>query len=326
MSHVTNSSWLFLLPQLPPQPSSLRVRVWRRLQQIGAVAMKNAAYALPDIPSALEDFTWLRQEIIDAGGGALLLRAQGLEMADEEMEQLFRDERAADYQKLADEILALTGTLQQAQELDPAEIAAGERALHQFEQRLEAIRGIDYFPGPGSATAAEALATVRAALDFWKGRGTEPAVVVAAPVASGQLWVTRAGVYVDRVACAWIIRRFVDPDARFQFVRPGEAVPPAAIPFDMAGVEFGHHASFCSAETLAQRFRPADAALQAVTELVHDLDLKDAAHGRPEAAGLKRLLDGICAIAADDAERLRLAAPIFDALYHGFSSPRVDER
>src|SRR3954471_15450486 len=97
MSHEDGRSWLLLLPQLPPQPSSLRVRVWRRLQQIGAVAVKNAAYALPDTDAANEDFTWLRQEIVDAGGGALLLRAHGLGTADGEIERLFRVERDADY-------------------------------------------------------------------------------------------------------------------------------------------------------------------------------------------------------------------------------------
>src|SRR5436309_11674852 len=101
MSHENERSWLLLLPQLLPQPSSLRVRVWRRFQQIGAVALKNAAYALPDTEATREDFTWLRQEIVDAGGGALLLRARAVGMSDAEIEQLFRDERGADYSKLS---------------------------------------------------------------------------------------------------------------------------------------------------------------------------------------------------------------------------------
>src|SRR5215212_4289197 len=104
MSQVPGPRWLLLLPQLPPHPSSLRVRVWRRLQQIGAVAVKNAAYALPNTEEALEDFTWLRQEIVDSGGGALLLLADGLGEADSEIEQRFREERGGDYRRLAEEI------------------------------------------------------------------------------------------------------------------------------------------------------------------------------------------------------------------------------
>src|SRR5689334_1902004 len=135
MLHTPVQTWLILLPQLPPQPSSLRVRVWRRLQQLGAVALRNAAYVLPDTDAALEDFTWLRQEIVDSGGNALILRAQELEITAGEVKQLFRDEREADYRKLAEEVRDLTGTLQQ--ELDPEEIQAAERSLRQFTQRCE---------------------------------------------------------------------------------------------------------------------------------------------------------------------------------------------
>src|SRR5437588_584020 len=131
MSQETVSAWLLLLPQLPPQPSSLRVRVWRRLQQIGAVAIKNAAYALLDTETALEDLTWLRQEIVDAGGGALLLRARGLGTADAEIEQLFRDERDQDYRKLAEEVALFTDGLRHDKHLGPDELLGAERTLRQ---------------------------------------------------------------------------------------------------------------------------------------------------------------------------------------------------
>ena len=132
MSHEPVTGWLLLLPQLPPQPSSLRVRVWRRLQQIGAVAVKNAAYALPDTETALEDMTWLRQEIIDAGGGALLLRAQCLGSADVEIVQLFREERDREYQKLAGEAAMFTDSLRHDKHLGPGNLSGAERTLRQF--------------------------------------------------------------------------------------------------------------------------------------------------------------------------------------------------
>src|SRR3954463_2861140 len=132
MSHVSPRAWIILLPQLPPHPSSLRVRVWRRLQQIGAVAVKNAAYALPDTEAALEDFTWLRQEIVDTGGGALLLRAQGVGEADREIEQLFRDERDAGYRKLTEEMQAFTAALREEKELGSPDFSGAGRALRQL--------------------------------------------------------------------------------------------------------------------------------------------------------------------------------------------------
>src|SRR5437763_3147978 len=127
MSHAVATGWLLLFPQVPPQPSSLRVRVWRRLQQIGAVAVKNAAYALPDTEAALEDLTWLRQEIVDAGGGALLVRAQGLGSGDAEIMQLFREEREQDYRKLAEEGVAFEDGLRHAKQMTPEGLPGRER-------------------------------------------------------------------------------------------------------------------------------------------------------------------------------------------------------
>jgi hypothetical protein len=321
MSQESASAWLLLLPQLPPQPSSLRVRVWRRLQQIGAVAVKNAAYALPDTDTALEDLTWLRQEIVDAGGGALLLRAQGLGTADAEIAQLFRGERDQDYHKLAEEVSEFTDGLQHDKHLEPDELLGAERTLRQYGQRMEAIRALDFFEAEGGAVAEEVLRTARRAMELRQGAPISRAVSPAdLEPHRGQLWVTRSGVYVDRLACAWMLQRFVDPEARFGFVSSSAPVPEGAIPFDMAGVELGHHGTHCTTEVVAERFCPTDTALRAIAEVVHDLDLKDEGFGRLEGPGLKRLLDGICALTVDDHERVRLARPVFDALYTGFQT------
>ena len=320
MSQPSGPTWLLLLPQLPPQPSSLRVRVWRRLQQIGAVAMKNAAYALPENEATLEDFTWLRQEILDAGGGALLLRAEGVGEADREIRQLFAEEREQDYRKLTDEATLLAEQFVHEKDLPAEAVLSSERALRQLRERLERIRAIDFFSAPAAETAEAVLERVEQVV---RARTHPPEETPAAPVPGGEftgrLWVTRAGVYVDRLACAWMIRRFIDPEARFAFLRPGEEPPPNAIPFDMAGVEYGHHGAHCSLEVLAAHFRPTDVALRAVAEVVHDLDLKDEGFGRQEAAGLKRLLDGVCSLTVEDAERLRISTPLFEALYAGFA-------
>jgi hypothetical protein len=148
---------LILLPQLPPQPSSLRVRVWRRLQQIGAVAVKNSAYALPESETTLEDFQWLRQEIVDAGGGALLLRAGGLGEADEEIRQIFLRERSEDYRALAADAATLTIQFRDEKDLPPEVLLNGERALRQLAERLDRIGEIDFFAASDSAAADAGL-------------------------------------------------------------------------------------------------------------------------------------------------------------------------
>jgi hypothetical protein len=298
------------------------VRVWRRLGQIGAVALKNGAYVLPDTEEALEDLTWLRQEILDAGGGALLLRAQALETADQEVEQLFRAERDGDYAKLTDDVETLVRSLREPGSLDPGAVVDAERTLRQLRERLTTIQRLDFFAAEQGPVAQAAL---RAAADLLEAR-REPSVRLpdlvdgAAEAVTERLWVTRAGVYVDRLACAWMIRRFIDPEAQFRFVRPGDPLPEGAIPFDMAGVELGHHGPRCSAEVVAARYRADDLALRAVAEVVHDLDLKDEGFGRLEAPGLKRLLDGICSGALQDLERIERTGPLFEALYLGFVS------
>jgi hypothetical protein len=281
--------------------------------------VKNAAYLLPDTEEALEDFTWLQQEIVDAGGGALLLQAQGLGLADSEIEQLFRAERDGDYRKLSDEAQAVADALSAVGELEPGAVLDAERTLRQFQERMSVIRRLDFF---GAEQGAMAEAALRIAAERLASR-IQPVTgplgrEAPAHAPHGQLWGTRAGVYVDRLACAWVIRRFVDPEARFAFVRPGESLPGEAIPFDIAGVELGHHGARCSVEVIVARYRPNDAALLAVAEVVHDLDLKDEGFGRPEAPGLKRLLDGICAGTVGDPERIERSCPLFEALYQGF--------
>jgi hypothetical protein len=324
MSTQVAGNWLILLPQLPPQPSSLRVRVWRRLQQIGAVALKNAAYALPNTESALEDFQWLSQEILDAGGGVLLLRAEGLGEADEEIRAQFSAERTQEYRKLGEEADGLRESWRNEKDLPPEMLVNGERLIRQLRERHSRLREIDFFDCPA---ASDALNSIESACQAYSSRidpGSETSVAIV-PLSSA-LWVTRAGVYVDRLACAWLIRRFVDPGARIVTVPPSEALPAGATPFDMKGVEFGHHASRCSAETMALYFRPEDKALRAVAEVVHDLDLKDEGFGRPEAPGLKRLLDGICAATDDDQVRIERATPIFEALYLGFGDESIGKK
>jgi hypothetical protein len=127
-------------------------------------------------------------------------------------------------------------------------------------------------------------------------------------------WATRAGVHVDRVACAWLIRRHIDTEAQFHFVASGETSPPDATPFDMRGVELGHHGGNCSFETILSRYELTDPVLWKLAELVHEADLDDESFDAPEAAGLDVVLRGLSMI-HDDPEMLRLGGAIFDGLY-----------
>jgi len=134
-------------------------------------------------------------------------------------------------------------------------------------------------------------------------------------------WVTRRGVLVDRIASAWLIQRFVDPAARFRFVETGAQAADGEVRFDMADAEFTHQGDRCTFETLARHFQPQDRALAQIGEIVHDLDLRDGKFGRPEAAGVLSLVQGLAQLEVDDLARIAGGGPLFDCLYASFHGP-----
>ena len=139
----------------------------------------------------------------------------------------------------------------------------------------------------------------------------------------GRTWVTRKGVFVDRIACAWLIRRFIDPAAGFRFVAGKQHTPgPKEVRFDMFEGEFTHEGDRCSFEVFQDRFFPKDPALASIGRIVHDLDLKDAKFGLPETAGFGGLLSGVAAAYKSDEDRLRAGGALFDHLYAFFNSAR----
>ena len=127
-------------------------------------------------------------------------------------------------------------------------------------------------------------------------------------------WATRAGVHIDRAACAWLIRRLIDPTAEFLFVADPADVPADATPFDLRGVELGHHGGDCSFETILRRYELTDPVLWAIAEIVHEADLDDARFDAPEAPGLDVLLRGL-SMTGDDERTLAVSGPLFDGLY-----------
>jgi hypothetical protein len=127
-------------------------------------------------------------------------------------------------------------------------------------------------------------------------------------------WATRRGCHIDRAACAWLIRRFIDHDAEFVFVDDPDEVPANATAFDIRGAELSHHGHACSFETFLRRYELTDAALVAIGEIVHDADLGDERFGAPEAAGLDVLIRGL-SMTLDDEYVLDVTGPLFDGLY-----------
>src|SRR5690348_13398110 len=251
-------SWLLLLHQLPAKPAYARVKLWRRLQALGAVAVKNAVYALPAGSQAQEDFEWALKEITGAGGEGMIVEARLIDgLSDEAVRGLFNSAREADYRALAKEIRALE------KEAAPAQVA-------RLRAEAAKIAAIDFF-GANGREDVEARLTALAKPETAPARAGRPLVA-----GSGHVWVTRRQVHVDRIGSAWLIRRFIDPAATFKFVpAKGYKPRPGEVRFDMFEAEYTHEGDRCTFEVLLQKSGLDDPALTAISEIVHDIDLKD---------------------------------------------------
>jgi hypothetical protein len=315
--------WLLLIHQLPAKPAYLRVKIWRRLQALGAVAVKNAVYALPASEHSHEDFQWVLKEILDAGGEAMVCEARLIDgLSDADIRAQFNAARDQDYADIATEARVLSARVAETPATEPrAELKA---QFSRLKARHAQTVAIDFFDANGRQAVDGLIGGLEQALaeHVEPAIGEQPSLPDGREL-TGRIWVTRVGVHVDRIACAWLVRRFIDRNASFKFVPPKGYTPePNELRFDMLDAEFTHEGDRCSFEVLMTRAGLDDPALTAIAEIVHDIDLKDAKFAREEAAGIKALINGICADTRDDDERLGRGAAIFDDLYAVFSRKR----
>jgi hypothetical protein len=313
VKNIGSARWLLLIHQIPPSPSYLRVKVGRRLQGLGSVPVKNSVYVLPLGDQAQEDFQWVRKEIVAGGGDASVCEARFVEgLSDEAIEALFIGARQADYERLAVEAGALQAALGGRGKRAAEARAQADGLLVRLRRKLDGIRRIDFFATPGRDAAERLIDSIETSLRPAAAPETETGIHGRI---RGRTWVTRAGVQVDRIASAWLIRKFIDPDARFRFTRGEEAIADGELRFDMFEAEFTHEGDQCTFEVLLRRFGLTDRALQRMGEIVHDIDLKDGRFAREEAAGIGQLIAGVAMRHADDEARLRDGAALFDSLY-----------
>lgn len=315
------SPWLLLIHQLPPKPAYFRVKVWRQLQGLGAVALKNSVYALPLSEETREDFQWMVRQIVAGGGEASVVEAQFVDgLTDGEIRERFRMARDEDYAKLQEEILGIQKAL--PQKPDEARRGDAEIQLAKVRKRFAELQAIDFFEARGAAEVRTQISRLETRLT------PVPAASDGGPAwnikdLQGRTWVTRKGMHVDRIACAWLIRRFIDPQARFRFVdgkttevRKGE------LRFDMFEGEFTHEGDWCSFETFIHRLGLEDPTLHALGEVIHDVDLKDAKFKRPEVPGFDRAILGVALLHAKDEARLEAGSGVLNAFYAAFQKAK----
>jgi hypothetical protein len=302
------NSWIVLLYGLPAKQNAGRVQIWRKLKKFGALQLKTSAYVLPDEPVHHERFQWLATQIRDRGGDATLIRVSEIEgLPHEKVVAMFNDARAVEYSELINEI---SGFMRANKKRLTDGFSAG---LESLQVRYHEIREADYFQCEKGQLAqimlrqAEALAHKAAPHNRSRPRSRRREYV-------GRIWLTRPRPQIDRVASAWLIRKFIDPKAKFVFGTDLKKFPDA-IPYDMFEVEFSHRGEDCTFETLMKCFGIEDRAVQAISEMVHDADLEDGKFKRFDCIGIDRILCGWGKLNWPDEQILARGFELFDSVY-----------
>jgi hypothetical protein len=332
MKSKDQQEWLLLVHQLPHKPTKLRVRIWRKLQTLGAISIKNSIYVLPFNEKTNEDFQWLKKDIESAGGESTVFRANAIKGAtDKEIITLFRQSRNDEYISLASNLDIFFGTIQEQKRggnFTALKIAQYENELTKHKQQLERINATDFFSAPKRLPVAKSFERCQKLLQDLQSTFKSKNKTAGAlhktnfDLANYQekLWITRRNLHVDRLASGWLIKRFIDRRPRFRFVLEGEA-PANGITFDMFEADFTHQGEDCTFETIIKRFGlDKDIALKQVAEIVHDIDLKDNKFNRSEAPGINAVIEGFAQLFNDNNERLKQTLPLFDGLYELFKS------
>ena len=314
---LDQGEWLFLVYQLPSSASNGRVKTWRRLQNLGAVWLRNAAYVLPNSAQAREDFMWLRGEIAGLGGAATIVVGNAIDEIDRRaIVDAFTAARSADYSALQRQIEAAARLF-----VRKTRRGVDARRLKRFSVRLREIEQVDFFSAAAGDAARQALRRLEDAMPgTTRLRKTERTAVLHKERYQRRTWVTRRRPGVDRMSSAWLIRRFIDPDATFAFSDGSAALPEGQIAFDMFQGEFTHEGEACTFEVIARRFGLDDEAVVRLAAIVHDLDLKDHRHEPPEAPTVGTLIEGIRQSYPDDHQALNAGMQMFEGLYRAFET------
>ncbi len=319
--------WLLLVHQVPPQPDYLRVKFRRRLHAVGCVPIKSTVNVLPDTEACREDFEWISREMRAVGGDAVLTSAQLLEgVSDRELEARFRATRETDFTAITEGARSALAALD-AKAPNAEQGNSGRTVLSKLKRRMAEVVAIDYFCSDARATAQSGLAALeRALIDRITEVNPMQETVMTTQAYQKRTWVTRAGVRVDRMASAWLIRRYIDPAAQFKFVVDQAYKPaPRELRFDMYEGEFTHQGDRCTFEVLLDRFGLTEPARQGIAEIVHDLDLKDSKFDRPETAGVGQMIVGIAVAHERDEDRLARSYAMLDDFLQSFGTQRNRE-
>lgn len=314
--------WLLFFYTIPSKPVGGRVRIWRRLAKAGALQLKGGVYLLPYSEDHAEFLRWLAGEVSTMGGDALYLRTDRIEsLPEEEMVRLFLAQKDKEYRevtKTLDELERRLSSIRKGSaSRKPGAVAA---RLDRIEKEFAEARKTDFFASKTAIDLERKISHLRAGAVSLAARAASTATAVSAVGDPSRYrrktWVTRRRPFVDRMASAWLIRKFIDGEAAFAFVGEDEKPEDAgAVVFDMAEGEFTHAGDLCTFEVLMKSFGLKDRVIRKIGEIVHELDIKDGKYTTPEAMGIEEILSGIRKVEQDDLRALEKGMAVFEMLY-----------
>lgn len=326
MDKSSKNRWILLIHSIPQKPDYFRVKVRRQLQKTGALAIKNSIYILPNEEQYYESFQWVTQEIIQGNGEASVCEANFVEgLNDEQIESLFRSSRDSDYNELIQDVDELLKAMKKQRNPKSQEEEINEKLsdLNRLQKRLAEIKRIDFFHSSRANSAEQSINKIERILRPLSFN--EHYLKESTPIddLKGRIWVTRKGVHIDRIASAWLIKKFIDPDAQFKFVAPkGYKVQSDELRFDMYEAEFTHEGDLCTFEVLLARARLKDRALQSIARIVHEIDLRDEKFESNNTPGIEKIINGLCMSYMDDDDRIKYGSIVWEAIYEYFKRKR----
>lgn len=322
MPKTTSREWLLIFYSVPSHPVSNRMMIWRKLAKVGAVQLKGAVYILPATEEHEEFLQWLIGEVKSMGGdGAFVRSAEIRTMTDADIRRLFSTQADKEYHRLEKALDVVERKIQSIRKGTKSE--EGKRLADQVAKITKEFDGVakrDFFDTSTGKAMRKRIQALEAGLrDAGKKTPEEAASVVARRTLDYQekIWATRKHPFIDRMASAWLIKRFIDPKASFVFIdeRAVVSLDIKSVAFDMRGAAFTHVGDLCTFEVLVKSFGIKDKAVKKIAEIVHDLDVKDEKYNKPEAAGVEDILAGIRKTAKNDADGLERGMAAFEMLY-----------
>jgi hypothetical protein len=299
---TADAPWLLLMFSLPANQASRRVEVWRKLKQYGVLPLPSSGYLLPNTAANHEHFEWLGTTIRKYKGQASVVKVNQIDdQPSAQLRQMFIEARSRDYEQLMRELR------KKSSKRTPGE-------LSRLRRRFQQIAAIDFFNSPMRSRVESLLNTVDGLAP-----GTSATSAKKRKEFLNRTWLTRTRPGVDRVSSAWLIRKFIDANARFAFADDPRKFRDA-VPFDMfhAG-GFGHRGDDCTFETLRKEFVIRDPKVAVIAQIIHDADLEDEKHGRSEGIGLDRVLIGWAHEGTGDEELLRRGMEMIEGLYQSLT-------